>query len=137
MSPAVVFVLVAAAVVPFLDLGDGASGAGALAVAAATTSTSVDEAPTPTPTASTVAPAVVTLVGMITKLLPSGEIVINDGQTDYTVGMSSTTDIRNLSGAAVTRDFIQLGVQIQVSGTETGSRILAPTILIPTVKDKP
>ena len=136
-SPAVLFVIVVAAAVPFLDLGGGAPAGGASAVGAATTSISVDE-PTPVaPTASTVAPAVVTIVGTINRLLPDGEVVMNDGQTDYTVGMSATTKVRNLRGNEVTRDFIQLGAQIQVSGTLTGSRILDPTILIPTVLDKP
>ena len=79
----------------------------------------------------------VTIVGTINRLLPDGEVVMTDGQTDYTVGMSATTKIRNLRGNEVTHDFIQLGVQIQVSGTLTGSRILDPTILVPTVLDKP
>ena len=138
-SPAVVFVIVVAAAVPFLDLGGGAPAGGASPVGAATTSisVSVDESTSSLPTASTVAPAVVTIVGTINRLLPDGEVVMNDGQTDYTVGMSATTMVRNLRGNEVTRDFIQLGAQIQVSGTLTGSRILDPTILIPTVLDKP
>lgn len=51
--------------------------------------------------------------------------------------MSATTNIRDLSGNEVTRNFIQPGAQIQVSGTLTGARILAPTILIPTVDSAP
>ena len=136
-SPAVVFVIVAAAAVPFLDLGGGAPGAATSAVGVATTSTSAGSGASSLPTASTVAPAIVTIVGTINRLLPDGEVVMNDGQTDYTVGMSATTKIRNLRGNEVTHDFIQLGVQIQVSGTLTGSRILDPTILVPTVLDKP
>ena len=138
-SPAVLFVIVVAASVPFLDLGGGTPGAATSAVGAATTSTSISVgsvAPS-LPTASTVAPAIVTIIGTINRLLPDGEVVMNDGQTDYTVGMSATTKIRNLRGNEVTHDFIQLGVQIQVSGTLTGLRILDPTILIPTVLDKP
>ncbi|MEO8265178.1 MAG: hypothetical protein ABI706_06655 [Ilumatobacteraceae bacterium] len=136
-SPAVVFVIIVAAAVPFLDLGDGAPGAATSAVGAVTTSISVGSVASSLPTASTVAPAIVTIVGTINRLLASGEVVMNDGQTDYTVGMSATTKIRNLRGDEVTHDFIQLGAQIQVSGTLTGSRILDPTILIPTVLDKP
>ena len=138
-SPAVLFVIVVAAAVPFLDLGGGAPAGGASAVGAATTSiaVSVDSVASSLPTASTVAPAVVTIVGTINRLLPDGEVVMNDGQTDYTVGMSAATKIRNLRGNEVTHDFVQLGVQIQVSGTLTGSRILDPIIVIPTVLDKP
>lgn len=138
-SPAAVFVIVAAAAVPFLDLGGGAPAGGASAVGAATTSVSVDSAGSVAslPTASTFAPAIVTIVGTINRLLPGGALVVNDGQTDYTVEMSATTKVRNLRGNEVTRDFIRLGAQIQVSGTLTGSRILDPTILIPTVLDKP
>ena len=133
------FVIVVAAAVPFLDLGGDASGGATSAVGAVTTSTSisVDSVASSLPTAPTVAPAVVTIVGTINRLLPDGEVVMNDGQTDYTVGMSATTKIRNLRGNEVTHDFIQLGAQIQVSGTLTGSRILDPTVLIPTVLDKP
>ena len=138
-SPAVLFVIVVAAAVPFLDLGGDASGGATSAIGAVTTSTSipVGSVGSSLPTTSTVAPAVVTVVGTINRLLPDGELVMNDGQTDYTVGMSATTKIRNLRGDEVTRDFIQLGTQIQVSGTLTGSRILDPTILVPTVLDKP
>ncbi len=133
------FVIVVAAAVPFLDLGGDASGGATSAVGAVTTSTSisVDSLASSLPTAPTVAPAVVTIVGTINRLLPDGEVVMNDGQADYTVGMSATTKIRNLRGNEVTHDFIQLGAQIQVSGTLTGSRILDPTVLIPTVLDKP
>lgn len=133
------FVIVVAAAVPFLDLGGDASGGATSAVGAVTTSTSisVDSVASSLPTAPTVAPAVVTIVGTINRLLPDGEVVMNDGQADYTVGMSATTKIRNLRGNEVTHDFIQLGAQIQVSGTLTGSRILDPTVLIPTVLDKP
>jgi hypothetical protein len=138
-SPAVLFVIVVAAVVPFLDLGGDASGRATSAVGPAATSTSVavDSTASSVPTAPTVAPAVVTIVGTINRLLPDGEVVMNDGQTDYTVGMSATTKLRNLRGDEVTHDFIQLGTQIQVSGTLTGSRILDPTIVIPTVADTP
>ena len=135
------FVIAVAAAVPFLDLGgatpNGAvSAVGAPASDSTAASGSVPELATSVPT-STVAPEVVTLVGTINRLLPSGEIVINDGQTDYTVAMSATTKVRNLRGNDVTRDFLQLGVQIQVSGTQTGSRLLDPTILVPTDNVKP
>ena len=90
-SPAVVFVIVAAAAVPFLDLGGGAPGAATSAVGVATTSTSISagSGASSLPTASTVAPAIVTIVGTINRLLPDGEVVMNDGQTDYTVGVSN------------------------------------------------
>jgi hypothetical protein len=136
-SPAALFVIVVAAAVPFLDLGGDASGRATSAVGPAATSISVDSVAPLVPTAPTVAPAIVTIVGTIDRLLPDGEVVMNDGQTDYTVGMSATTKLRNLRGDEVTHDFIQLGAQIQVSGTLTGSRILNPTIVIPTVLDKP
>ena len=129
LSPVVLFVLAVSAVVPFVDFGGhvpGGSGSG-------TTSTTVG-APTQSPSTSTTGPAIVTVVGQIVKLLASGELVVNDGQTDYTVGTSTTTKLVNLNGAEVGREFIQVGASIQVTGTLTGSRIFAPTVVIPTTQ---
>lgn len=133
IRPAVVFVLAAAAVVPFVDFGGnapGGSGSGA-----GTTSTAVAVRPQ-VPSTVTVAPATVTVVGQIVKLLASGEVVVNDGQTDYTVGMSTNTKLVNLNGAEVGREFLQVGASIQVTGTLTGSRIFAPTVVIPTTQNQ-
>ncbi len=117
-SPAVLFVLAVAAAVPFLDFDGEASGRAAL-------------------TASTRAPAIVTIVGTISGLLADGQVMVNDGHTDYTVGMSATTKILNLRGDEVTHDFIRVGAQIEAWGTLVGSRLVDPTIRVPTVLDKP
>ena len=133
VSPAVLFVVVVAGAVPFVNFGDNApdgSGSGSR-----TTSTTV-AAPSQSPSTSTIAPALVTVVGQIVKVLASGEVVVNDGQSDYTVGMSTTTKLVNLNGAEVGREFIQVGASIQVTGTLTGSRIFAPTVVIPTTQNQ-
>ena len=138
IRPAVVFVLAAAAVVPFVDFGGNAPGSGSgsgSGSGAGTTSTAVEVRP-PVPSTVTVAPATVTVVGQIVKLLASGEVVVNDGQTDYTVGMSTNTKLVNLNGAEVGREFLQVGASIQVTGTLTGSRIFAPTVVIPTTQNQ-
>lgn len=135
IRPAVVFVVAAAAVVPFVDFGGNAPGGSGSASGAGTTSTAVAVRPQ-VPSTSTVAPATVTVVGQIVKLLASGEVVVNDGQTDYTVGMSTNTKLVNLNGAEVGREFLQVGASIQVTGTLTGSRIFAPTVVIPTTQNQ-
>ena len=61
---------------------------------------------------------------------------MNDGQTDYTLGMSTTTKLVNLNGAEMGREFIQAGASIQVTGTLTGSKIFAPTVVIPTTQNQ-
>jgi len=92
------------------------------------------QAPTTTPTP---APPVVTVAGEVKQILSDGDFVLDDGHQEYTIAMSSTAKIVNLSGHEVTRQLIQVVGSVQVTGTLSGSTISAQTVLIPTKLDRP
>jgi len=75
---------------------------------------------------------IVTVVGTVQKVEPSGDFVINDGHVDYTIAMSPAVKIEDLGGAELSRDAIQVSTSIQVTGPLTDSTISAQTVVVPT-----
>jgi hypothetical protein len=90
--------------------------------------TTVDASAPPIDTAVGV---VVTVAGTVKTVLPSGDFVVDDGRTNYTVVMSAGATITDVDGATAAADLIQLGGSVQVTGTLTGTNIIAQTVIVP------
>jgi hypothetical protein len=82
-------------------------------------------------TSTTFAPNVVTIVGRVNAVAANGDLALNDGNADYTISMQVSPKVTNLGGAEVSKDLIQVGGQVQVTGLLTGSTIDAQTVIIP------
>jgi hypothetical protein len=81
--------------------------------------------------------AVVTLSGRVSRTLPSGDFVLNDGTRLTTVVSAPTTRIVNLLGHIVPRQFIAAGDAAVVTGPQSGSTLVANLVEVRTNLDFP
>jgi hypothetical protein len=123
---AIVVVLVIAIVVIVIAL----SGSNDQAIPPKVTSSTLAQGPAGSSPA--VAGTIVTIVGTVQKLDPSGDFVINDGHVDYTIAMSPAVKIADLGGTQLSPDVIQISTSIQVTGALAGSTITAQSVVVPT-----
>ena len=93
------------------------------------TAPTTTQAPAPTVTAGSIE---VTIAGQVRQVLANGDFVVNDGKVDYTVTMSSTTQVFDVNGADATTHDVQLDGSAQVTGLLSGSTIVAETVTVPT-----
>ena len=91
--------------------------------ASATTNPATPQTPVP--------PGVITIVAAINKVADNGDLVVNDGNADYTVVMSPSPKLVNLNGKKVGKELIQVGLSIQITGLLTGTSLSPQTIVIP------
>jgi hypothetical protein len=125
---AIVLALVVAIIVAAVALG-GSDAPKTAPAGGASTTTQVGATQ---PSQTTPGVIIVTVAGSITKILPNGDLGLNDRRVDYTITMSSSPKIVDQNGADVTRDVIQVGGTVQVTGTLTGTTIAAQTMIVPT-----
>jgi len=78
-----------------------------------------------------IAGSIVTIVGTVQRIDPSGDFLINDGHVDYAVAMSTAAEVTDLTGAKLSPDAIQVNSSVQVTGALTGSTITAHTVVVP------
>ena len=96
---------------------------------------------TPTPT-STVGQGTITVTGSALYELSQTEFVFSAGAKTYNVTMDLTTQAVNLNGKLlggyqiVSQIIPVTSLQLTITGTLSGSTIMAQTVLIPTTKDK-
>jgi hypothetical protein len=80
-------------------------------------------------------PASVTVLGNVQAIFASGDFLLTDGPTTYTVSMSTTTSIVNLLGHIVPSQFIAVGGAVEVTGPLAGSTIQAELVVVQTTID--
>ncbi len=102
-----------------------------------TAATTPQDGPSPLSDAAKFAPILVTLAGRVARNLPGGDFLVSVGQTDYAVAMSSGAHVVDPNGAEMTRQLIQVGMPVQITGTLDGTRITAPTVVIATSESQP
>ena len=146
---AVAVVLAAVVAIRLVDpRGSGPTGSAAAVSQAATAptlqistqptaTTSPQDGPSPLSDAAKFAPILVTLAGRVARNLPGGDFLVSVGQTDYTVAMSSGAHVVDPSGSETSRQLIQVGMPVQITGTLDGIRITAPTVVIATGESQP
>jgi len=111
------------------------------------TATSLTPTPkqTPNPASASptpVGPQFVNVTGYAQYELSQTEFVFNTGTATYNVTMDLTTQAINLNGKLlggyqiVSQIIPVTSLQLTVTGTLSGSTIMAQTVLIPTTKDK-
>jgi len=85
--------------------------------------------------ASTEAPTAVD--GYVEQIYSTGDFILNAGNVRFTIVMSPTTAVVNIRGRQVPRQFISVSGPAHVTGTVSGSKVVADTVLLPTRKDDP
>jgi hypothetical protein len=94
------------------------------------------ESPSPLSAAAKFSPILVTMAGQVAGTLPDGDFLVNNGEFGYIVAMSGARVI-DVTGAEVGRQMIQVGVPVRITGTLSGMRITAPTVVIATGESQP
>ena len=110
--------------VPALSGSDGAAVATTVASTTAQVAATAGSSPL-------VGGGLVTVVGTINKTLANGDLVVNDGHVDYTITLTSTAQIVDLTGVAVARDRLHVDQSVQITGSLSASTITAQTVLVP------
>jgi DNA/RNA endonuclease YhcR with UshA esterase domain len=105
--------------------------AGSTSDAAATSQSAVPAATNTATPQTPVPPGVITIVAAINKIADNGDLVVNDGNGDFTVVMSPSPKVVNLDGKAVGKELIQVGLSVQITGLLTGTSVSPQTIVIP------
>jgi hypothetical protein len=139
-SLAVVLVLAAPVVVRVLDLRGSAptaSPAVAGSPVAATTGAAPQDGISTLSAAAKFSPILVSLAGQVTRSLPGGDFLVNNGQADYIVAMSSDAKVVNRNGGEVGRQLIHAGEPVRITGTLNGMRITSPTVVLASVDSQP
>jgi hypothetical protein len=126
----VVAAIVAAIVIAIVVVVIAVSGSDDPAVPPKVTSSTLAQGPGGS--SPSVAGTIVTIVGTVQKLDPSGDFVINNGHVDYTIAMSPLVKIADLGGTQLSPNVIQVGTSIQVTGALAGSTITAQSVVVPT-----
>jgi hypothetical protein len=120
--------------VMWLGCSDTASTGSSVDASTATVTTSAVATTAVTPTTigstTTVGDVIVTVTGNVTRVLPGGDLLLNDDGTDYTITMSSPSVV-DVAGTGMTGDAIQVGESVQIIGTLTGKTIAAQTVIVP------
>jgi hypothetical protein len=75
--------------------------------------------------------------GYVQQVYSTGDFLLGSGTVTYKVVMSPTTQVVNLRGRAVPRQFIRVSGPVQVTGPLSDLQISAQSVLIPTRKDIP
>jgi hypothetical protein len=75
--------------------------------------------------------------GYVAQIDPNGDFILDTGTVRFTVVMSPSTTVVNVRGRQVPRQFISVAGPAKVTGTVTGSRIAADSVVLPTRKDDP
>jgi hypothetical protein len=125
-------VAVVAVVILVIAVAAGGSDHSAVSPTSPSSSSSSTLVRGPAGSAPSIAGSIVTIVGRVQRVDPSGDFVINDGHVEYTIAMSTAVKIADLTGAGLSPDVIQANSSIQVTGALTGSTITAQTVVVPT-----